>query len=168
MAGAWWWMAGACRGFGAPDGYLLPWRVWEPRRHQHEPLWEASRGRPGRTLPKRKNASRRSAAAIFGMEPDTQSNNVMHRKKRDRRQLQQKMSSRSSFGLRKANLGSKNVSHSSTQKASFAKVDVSSSRRNAHFFYTCMNISMASLRRDFLLGRGGSKCTSQQNKTMRR
>ena len=37
-----------------------------------------------------KNASRRSAAAIFGMKPDTQSKAVMHRKKRDRRQLQQK------------------------------------------------------------------------------
>ena len=125
-------VSGRLMGIDCPGEFL------EPRRHQHDPLWEASRGRPGGTLPKRKNASRRSAAAIFGMEPDTQSNNVMHRKKRDRRQLQQKMSSRSSFGLRKANLGSTNVSHSWTQKAIFAKVGVSS-MRNAHFLYMSEN-----------------------------
>ena len=142
-------VSGRLMGIDCPGEFL------EPRRHQHDPLWEASRGRPGGTLPKRKNASRCSAAAIFGTKPDTQSKNVMHRKKRDRRQLQQKMSSRSSFGLRRANLGSTKMCPTLASKSHFAKGGVSS-KRNAHFWDIIGDRSRI-CPVVFFVGRGGSK-----------
>ena len=133
---------------------------------QNDLPWKASKPSPGRILPNRKNASRRGAAAIFGRKPTTRSQNAMRRQQQSETKLQQKLSSRSSFGLRKAKLRSKLCPTPRLKRPASQK---GASRRSETLtFYTCMKISMANLRRDFLLGRGGSKCKLPKFKTMRR